>query len=107
VQHSLAWEHVQFKDVAVKVSNVEVYYKAISFYLEEHPDLLNDLLKVPVPAPLAPTLPWMTALTSSPGVDAARPPRNLGLMALVVLARRAREEYIVVVLSGLAASTGT
>ena len=49
VQHSLAWEHVQFKDVAVKVSNVEVYYKAISFYLEEHPDLLNDLLKVPIP----------------------------------------------------------
>ena len=41
-----AWEHVQFKDVAVKVSNVEVYYRAISFYLEEHPDLLNDLLKV-------------------------------------------------------------
>ena len=41
-----AWEHVQFKDVAVKVSNVEVYYKAISFYLEEHPDLLVDLLKV-------------------------------------------------------------
>ena len=41
-----AWEHVLFKDVAVKVSSVEVYYKAISFYLEEHPDLLNDLLKV-------------------------------------------------------------
>ena len=41
-----AWEHVHFKDVAVKVSNVEVYYRAISFYLEEHPDLLNDLLKV-------------------------------------------------------------
>ncbi|KAK9810517.1 hypothetical protein WJX72_012055 [[Myrmecia] bisecta] len=47
MNHSpVAWEHVQFKDVAVKVSNVEVYYKAISFYLEEHPDLLNDLLKV-------------------------------------------------------------
>ena len=47
MNHSgVAWEHVHFKDVAVKVSNVEVYYKAISFYLEEHPDLLNDLLKV-------------------------------------------------------------
>ena len=47
MSHSpIAWEHVQFKDVAVKVSNVEVYYRAISFYLEEHPDLLNDLLKV-------------------------------------------------------------
>mmetsp|Transcript_40808 Transcript_40808/g.97020 ORF Transcript_40808/g.97020 Transcript_40808/m.97020 type:complete len:1701 (-) Transcript_40808:29-5131(-) len=41
-----AWEHVQFKDVAVKVSNVEVFYKAIGFYLEEHPDLLCDLLRV-------------------------------------------------------------
>ena len=50
MKHSpVAWEHVQFKDVAVKVSNVEVYYKAISFYLEEHPDLLNDLLKVRSP----------------------------------------------------------
>ena len=40
MNHSgVAWEHVHFKDVAV-------YYKAISFYLEEHPDLLNDLLKV-------------------------------------------------------------
>ena len=47
MNHSpVAWEHVLFKDVAVKVSSVEVYYKAISFYLEEHPDLLNDLLKV-------------------------------------------------------------
>lgn len=42
----VAWEHVQFKDVAVKVSNVEVYYRAIIFYLEEHPDLLLDLMKV-------------------------------------------------------------
>jgi len=41
-----AWEHVSFKDVASKVNSVEVYYKAISFYLEEHPDLLTDLLKV-------------------------------------------------------------
>ena len=28
------------------MSNGEVYYKAVSFYLEEHPDLLVDLLKV-------------------------------------------------------------
>eukprot|EP00884_Botryococcus_braunii_P006634 jgi/Botrbrau1/15972/Bobra.0294s0010.1 len=47
MSHSpVAWEHVQFKDVAVKVSNAEVYYKAITFYLEEHPELLTDLLKV-------------------------------------------------------------
>lgn len=41
-----AWEHIQFKDVASKVANVEVYYKAIHFYLQEHPELLNDLLAV-------------------------------------------------------------
>ncbi|PSC73488.1 clathrin heavy chain [Micractinium conductrix] len=47
ITHSpLAWEHVQFKDVAVKVKAAETLYKGISFYLEEHPDLLNDLLKV-------------------------------------------------------------
>lgn len=37
---------LQFKDVAVKVKAAETLYKGISFYLEEHPDLLNDLLKV-------------------------------------------------------------
>jgi clathrin heavy chain len=30
----VAWEHVTFKDVAIKVSNVDVYYKAIRFYLQ-------------------------------------------------------------------------
>ncbi|KAF9591335.1 hypothetical protein IFM89_003958 [Coptis chinensis] len=39
-----AWDHMQFKDVAVKVANVELYYKAVHFYLQEHPDLINDLL---------------------------------------------------------------
>ncbi|VAI04330.1 unnamed protein product [Triticum turgidum subsp. durum] len=41
-----AWDHMQFKDVAVKVANVEIYYKAVHFYLQEHPDLINDLLNV-------------------------------------------------------------
>uniref|UniRef100_A0A0E0F1D7 Clathrin heavy chain n=1 Tax=Oryza meridionalis TaxID=40149 RepID=A0A0E0F1D7_9ORYZ len=41
-----AWDHMQFKDVAVKVANVELYYKAVHFYLQEHPDLINDLLNV-------------------------------------------------------------
>ncbi|KAE9451524.1 hypothetical protein C3L33_16595, partial [Rhododendron williamsianum] len=41
-----AWDHMQFKDVAVKVANVELYYKAVHFYLEEHPDLINDMLNV-------------------------------------------------------------
>ena len=34
------------RGMAVQVSNVEVYYRAVSFYLEQHPDLLVDLLKV-------------------------------------------------------------
>jgi len=41
-----AWDHMQFKDVAVKVANVELYYKAVHFYLQEHPDLINDVLNV-------------------------------------------------------------
>jgi len=41
-----AWEHNQFKDVIVRVANIEIYYKALSFYLQEQPMLLNDLLTV-------------------------------------------------------------
>ncbi|EFJ17279.1 hypothetical protein SELMODRAFT_115182 [Selaginella moellendorffii] len=41
-----AWDHTQFKDIAVKMAKIELYYRAITFYLEEHPDLLNDLLLV-------------------------------------------------------------
>lgn len=41
-----AWDHIQFKDVVSKVANVELYYKAIQFYLQEHPEILNDLLAV-------------------------------------------------------------
>ena len=41
-----AWDHMQFKDVSVKVANLELYYKAVHFYLQEHPDLINDLLNV-------------------------------------------------------------
>jgi clathrin heavy chain len=48
MQHSpAAWEHMLFKDVAVKVANVEIYYRALQFYLDENPQLLNDLLQVP------------------------------------------------------------
>ncbi|GFY82280.1 clathrin, heavy chain [Actinidia rufa] len=39
--------HIYFKDFAVKVANFELYYKAVHFYLEKHPDLINDLLNVP------------------------------------------------------------
>ncbi|KXZ42859.1 hypothetical protein GPECTOR_114g310 [Gonium pectorale] len=47
INHSpVAWEHVQFKDVAVKVSSTETHYRGLAFYLDEHPDLLCDLLAV-------------------------------------------------------------
>jgi tetratricopeptide (TPR) repeat protein len=47
VAHSpLAWDHVLFRDVAAKVKAADTLYRGVSFYLEEHPDLLNDLLKV-------------------------------------------------------------
>jgi clathrin heavy chain len=39
-----AWEHSAFKDVVVKVSNHEIYYRALRFYLNEQPLLLTDLL---------------------------------------------------------------
>ncbi|KAF5908200.1 clathrin heavy chain 1 isoform X4, partial [Clarias magur] len=41
-----AWKESQFKDIVTKVANVELYYKAIQFYLEFKPLLLNDLLIV-------------------------------------------------------------
>ncbi|KAH8891850.1 clathrin heavy chain [Thozetella sp. PMI_491] len=41
-----SWEHQQFKEIVVKVANLEIYYKAINFYLEQHPSLLTDLLQV-------------------------------------------------------------
>uniref|UniRef100_A0AAR2JHR1 Clathrin heavy chain n=1 Tax=Pygocentrus nattereri TaxID=42514 RepID=A0AAR2JHR1_PYGNA len=41
-----AWKESQFKDIVTKVANVELYYKAVQFYLEFKPLLLNDLLIV-------------------------------------------------------------
>ena len=43
---SAAWEHVQFKDVAVKLTSTDVHYRGLGFYLEEHPELIVDLLNV-------------------------------------------------------------
>ncbi|KAJ2895341.1 uncharacterized protein MKZ38_006691 [Zalerion maritima] len=39
-----SWEHQQFKEMVVKVANLEIYYRAINFYMEQHPSLLTDLL---------------------------------------------------------------
>jgi len=45
IDHSpVAWEHKLFKEILLQVPNTEVFYKAIKFYLSEHPLLLNDLL---------------------------------------------------------------
>jgi len=41
-----AWRENHFKDVITKVANIELYYKAIQFYLDYKPMLLNDLLAV-------------------------------------------------------------
>ncbi|CAK4034488.1 clathrin heavy chain [Lecanosticta acicola] len=44
-----AWEHHTFKDTVVKVSNLEIYYRALNFYLQEQPSLLTDLLQALTP----------------------------------------------------------
>lgn len=45
MQHpSQAWREQHFKEVITKVANVELYYKAMQFYLDFKPLLLNDLL---------------------------------------------------------------
>lgn len=44
-----SWEHQQFKEITVKVANLEIYYKAINFYLQQHPSLLTDLLQALTP----------------------------------------------------------
>ncbi|CAF9906424.1 MAG: hypothetical protein HETSPECPRED_006177 [Heterodermia speciosa] len=41
-----AWEHHHFKDIMVKVANLEIYYRALGFYLQEQPLLITDLLQV-------------------------------------------------------------
>jgi clathrin heavy chain len=41
-----AWEHNEFKSIITKVNNLDTTYKAVRFYLSEHPLLANDLLHV-------------------------------------------------------------
>ena len=46
IEHSpSAWQHEQFANLIQKVSNTDLYYKSVLFYLEEQPMQLNDLLK--------------------------------------------------------------
>jgi clathrin heavy chain len=44
-----AWVHESFKDILVKVANLEIYYRALTFYRAEHPMLLTDLLQALTP----------------------------------------------------------
>uniref|UniRef100_A0A0K8TT11 Clathrin heavy chain n=1 Tax=Tabanus bromius TaxID=304241 RepID=A0A0K8TT11_TABBR len=44
-----AWREGHFKDIITKVANIELYYKAIQFYVDYKPLLLNDMLLVLAP----------------------------------------------------------
>ena len=46
---SEAWKEAQFKEVITKVTNIELYHRALQFYLDHKPLLLNDLLLVLTP----------------------------------------------------------
>lgn len=50
MQHSTSsWTPNGFTSVITKAGNLEVMYKAIQFYIDEQPELLNDLLSVLAP----------------------------------------------------------
>lgn len=50
IEHgSDAFDHMRFKEMVVKVSNLEIYYKSITFYMDEHPTLIVDLLAALAP----------------------------------------------------------
>lgn len=44
-----AWKESHFKDVVAKVANIELYYRALQFYLDHKPLLINDLLTILTP----------------------------------------------------------
>ena len=44
-----AWKESLFKEVVTKVANIELYYRALTFYLDHKPLLINDLLIVLTP----------------------------------------------------------
>lgn len=47
MEHSPScWRHDLFVQNMLKVTNTDLYYRAIIFYLEEEPMLLNDLLRL-------------------------------------------------------------
>eukprot|EP01124_Arcella_intermedia_P033908 TRINITY_DN8274_c0_g1_i2.p1 TRINITY_DN8274_c0_g1~~TRINITY_DN8274_c0_g1_i2.p1 ORF type:complete len:1169 (-),score=262.16 TRINITY_DN8274_c0_g1_i2:1110-4616(-) len=45
MEHSVdAWDDHAFRDLMLKVSQIELYYEAIKFYIDQHPDLIVELL---------------------------------------------------------------
>lgn len=47
IEHSpVAFTHEEFVNIIQKVTNPNLYYKGILFYLDEEPTLINDLLRV-------------------------------------------------------------
>jgi len=47
MEHSpSSWRHDTFSQNIVKVANHDLMYRAVIFYLEEEPMLLNELLKL-------------------------------------------------------------
>ena len=46
MNHVEAWTHQSFMDAVVKVANMENQYKAVTFYIEHQPTLVNELLSV-------------------------------------------------------------
>ncbi len=46
---TVAWKEAHFKEVITKVANIELYYKALQFYLTHKPLLINDILNVLIP----------------------------------------------------------
>lgn len=49
MEHPFAFDHPQFKDTIVRVASMDLYYRAVKFYFQEHPSLVNDLLTVLTP----------------------------------------------------------
>ncbi|KAL7673889.1 hypothetical protein ACOME3_000169 [Neoechinorhynchus agilis] len=43
---SVAWKESHFKDVITRVANTELYYRAMQFYIDFKPLLLNDLMTI-------------------------------------------------------------
>jgi clathrin heavy chain len=47
MEHSpSSWRHDLFSQNIIKVANHDLWYRAIIFYLEEEPMLINDMLKL-------------------------------------------------------------